>query len=230
MFSRQASWKRRRRTTFRPPDRPDRYSPPHRPDSAQRTRPATGVCAELQRRRRHQRSFMEAESTPERLICVQPPAQPVRWPAAPIRRGWCAIRARASCSTPGALCSARRNARGQLGSPVARPGDLLRIEQILLRHPAAMTTFRQPGTRQAAAAQMMQCPPNSPGAESRLCRPPECPIPLLPHRARRCRAGCRALRPAGKARRWVRGHKRFALLPQRFGRGCCPPGSPVAAG
>ena len=94
MFSRQASWKRRRRTTFRPPDRPDCHSPPHRPHSAQRTRPATGVRAELQRRRRHQHSFMEAESTPERIICVQPPAQPVRLPAAPIRRGWCAIPAR----------------------------------------------------------------------------------------------------------------------------------------
>ena len=31
MFSRQASWKRRRRTTFRPPDRPDR---PADPDAA----------------------------------------------------------------------------------------------------------------------------------------------------------------------------------------------------
>ena len=34
MFSRQASWKRHRRMTFCPPDRPDRHSPPHRPDPA----------------------------------------------------------------------------------------------------------------------------------------------------------------------------------------------------
>ena len=162
MFSRQASWKRRRRTTFRPPDRPDCHSPPHRPHSAQRTRPATGVRAELQRRRRHQHSFMEAESTPERIICVQPPAQPVALASRP-DSAWLVRDSSAQTYTWDLVVAEHR--RYGSGRGIKTPG---RVEQATSEHqhcpPPAWTTP----------------PPAAPGRVPTHNPPPPPPPPQAP--------------------------------------------------